>query len=47
MKILKERCDLLGSSIVNVVDGKDTRLLSEDLKKSIGRLVVYVFLFGL
>ncbi|RXW16716.1 hypothetical protein EST38_g9130 [Candolleomyces aberdarensis] len=39
VKILKERCDLLGISIVNAVKGKDEGLLSEDLKKSIGRLV--------
>ncbi|KAJ2922378.1 hypothetical protein H1R20_g14711, partial [Candolleomyces eurysporus] len=37
--ILKKRCDLLGSSIVNAVKGKDPKLLSEDLKDSIGRLV--------
>ncbi|KAJ2936203.1 hypothetical protein H1R20_g891, partial [Candolleomyces eurysporus] len=37
VKILKNRCDLLGSSIANAVQGKD---LSEDLKESIGRLVV-------
>ncbi|RXW12600.1 hypothetical protein EST38_g13254 [Candolleomyces aberdarensis] len=37
--ILKKRCDLLGSSIVNVVKGKDTTLLSEDLRDSVGRLV--------
>jgi hypothetical protein len=40
--ILKNRCNLLGSSIVNVVEGKDTKFLSEDLRDSIGRLVVYV-----
>ncbi|KAJ2923250.1 hypothetical protein H1R20_g13844, partial [Candolleomyces eurysporus] len=40
VEILEKRCDLLGSSIVNVVSGKDTNLLSEDLKNSIGRLVV-------
>ncbi|KAJ2920518.1 hypothetical protein H1R20_g16578, partial [Candolleomyces eurysporus] len=39
VEILKKRCDLLGSSIVNVVEGKDTKLLSKDLKDSIGRLV--------
>jgi hypothetical protein len=33
----------LGSSVVNAVIGKDTKLLSEDLKDSIGRLVEYVF----
>ncbi|KAJ2927330.1 hypothetical protein H1R20_g9761, partial [Candolleomyces eurysporus] len=42
VKILKKRCDLLGSSVVNAVKGKDTKLLSEDLKDSIGRLVVGV-----
>ncbi|RXW12131.1 hypothetical protein EST38_g13722, partial [Candolleomyces aberdarensis] len=40
VEILKKRCDLLGSSIVNVVKGKDTKLLSKDLRDSIGRLVV-------
>ncbi|RXW11407.1 hypothetical protein EST38_g14447, partial [Candolleomyces aberdarensis] len=37
--ILKKRCDFLGLSIVNGVKGKDPKLLSEDLKDSIGRLV--------
>ncbi|RXW15753.1 hypothetical protein EST38_g10101 [Candolleomyces aberdarensis] len=37
---LKKNCELLGSSIVNAVGGKDTKLLSEDLKDSLGRLVV-------
>ncbi|KAJ2935293.1 hypothetical protein H1R20_g1802, partial [Candolleomyces eurysporus] len=45
VEILKKRCDLLGSSIVNVVEGKDTKLLSKDLKDSIGRLVEYVRFF--
>ncbi|KAJ2920764.1 hypothetical protein H1R20_g16331, partial [Candolleomyces eurysporus] len=40
VEILEKRCDLLGSSIVNVVSGKDIKFLSEDLKNSIGRLVV-------
>ncbi|RXW25761.1 hypothetical protein EST38_g1 [Candolleomyces aberdarensis] len=40
VEILKKHCDLLGSSIVNVVKGKDTKLLSKDLRDSIGRLVV-------
>ncbi|RXW16215.1 hypothetical protein EST38_g9642 [Candolleomyces aberdarensis] len=40
VKILKKHCDLLGSSIVNAVKGKDKKLLSEDLKDSIRRLVV-------
>ncbi|RXW14273.1 hypothetical protein EST38_g11581 [Candolleomyces aberdarensis] len=39
VKILKKNCELLGSSIVNAVKGKDTALLSEDLKDSLGRLV--------
>ena len=42
MEILKKRCELLGSSIVNVVKEKDTKLLSKDLRDSIGRLVAYV-----
>ncbi|KAJ2929349.1 hypothetical protein H1R20_g7738, partial [Candolleomyces eurysporus] len=41
--ILKERCDLLGSSIVNVVKGKDTKFLSDDLRDSIGRLVAGIW----
>ncbi|RXW14298.1 hypothetical protein EST38_g11561, partial [Candolleomyces aberdarensis] len=36
---LKKHCELLGSSIINVVKGKDTKLLSKDLRDSIGRLV--------
>ncbi|KAJ2935301.1 hypothetical protein H1R20_g1793, partial [Candolleomyces eurysporus] len=39
VEILKERCNLLGSSIVNVIKGKDTTSLSKDLIDSIGRLV--------
>ncbi|RXW13191.1 hypothetical protein EST38_g12666 [Candolleomyces aberdarensis] len=39
VQILKKRCELLGSSIVNVVKGKDTKLLSKDLRDRIGRLV--------
>ncbi|KAJ2914431.1 hypothetical protein MD484_g5982, partial [Candolleomyces efflorescens] len=39
VKILKTRCSDLGSSIVNATQGRDTRLLSEHLKDSIGRLV--------
>ncbi|KAJ2925775.1 hypothetical protein H1R20_g11320, partial [Candolleomyces eurysporus] len=39
VKILEHRCDLLGSSIVNIISGKDTKFLSEDLMDSIGRLV--------
>ncbi|KAJ2921277.1 hypothetical protein H1R20_g15816, partial [Candolleomyces eurysporus] len=39
VEILKKRCDLLGSSIVNVIKGKDTTSLSKDLRDSIGRLV--------
>jgi hypothetical protein len=42
VKTLKQSCDLLGSSIINVVKGKDVMLLSDDLKESIGRLVGYV-----
>ncbi|KAJ2934442.1 hypothetical protein H1R20_g2664, partial [Candolleomyces eurysporus] len=40
VEILKKRCDLLRSSLVNAVKGKDTKFLSEDLKDSIGRLVM-------
>ncbi|KAJ2932160.1 hypothetical protein H1R20_g4924, partial [Candolleomyces eurysporus] len=40
VKILKNRCDLLGSSVANAVEGKD---LSEDLKESIGRLVAGIW----
>ncbi|KAJ2924251.1 hypothetical protein H1R20_g12830, partial [Candolleomyces eurysporus] len=36
VEMLKKRCELLGSSIVNAVKGKDTKLLSEDLRDSIG-----------
>ncbi|KAJ2925944.1 hypothetical protein H1R20_g11151, partial [Candolleomyces eurysporus] len=43
VEILKKRCDLLGSSIINVVKGKDARLLSKDLKDSIGRLVAGIW----
>ncbi len=43
VEILKAHCGLLGSSVVNAVKGKDTKLLSEGLKDSIGRLVEYVF----
>jgi hypothetical protein len=44
VEALERRCDLLGLSIVNAVSkGKDAKLLSEDLKDSIGHLVVYVF----
>ncbi|RXW12558.1 hypothetical protein EST38_g13297, partial [Candolleomyces aberdarensis] len=39
VEILKKNCNLLGSSLVNAVKGKDAKLLSEDLKNSIGRLV--------
>ena len=42
MKILNRRCDLLGSSVLNAVEGKDMQLLPEGLKDSIGRLVMYV-----
>ena len=45
MEILEKRCDLLGSSILNAVEGKDMKLLPVDLKDSIGRLVVYVSFF--
>ncbi|KAJ2930137.1 hypothetical protein H1R20_g6933, partial [Candolleomyces eurysporus] len=40
VKILKNRCDLLGSSVASAVEGKD---LSEDLKESIGRLVAGIW----
>ncbi|KAJ2930884.1 hypothetical protein H1R20_g6206, partial [Candolleomyces eurysporus] len=43
VEILKKRCNLLGSSIVNVVEGKDTTLLSKDLKDSVGRLVAGIW----
>ncbi|KAJ2929767.1 hypothetical protein H1R20_g7344, partial [Candolleomyces eurysporus] len=39
VEILKKRCNLLGSSIVNVIKGKDTTSLSKDLMDSIGRLL--------
>jgi hypothetical protein len=45
VKILKKRCDLLGSSVLNAVEGKDMQLLPEGLKDSIGRLVMYVSFF--
>jgi hypothetical protein len=45
VKILKQRCNLLGSTIENAIREKDTKVLSEDLKDSIGRLVVYVLSF--
>ncbi len=44
---MKKRCDLLRSSIVNAIGGKDTKLLSEDLKNSVGRLGVYVIFYSL
>ncbi|RXW24885.1 hypothetical protein EST38_g921, partial [Candolleomyces aberdarensis] len=40
VKVLKNRCDLLGSSVANAVEGKD---LSEDLKQSIGRLIAGIW----
>ncbi|KAJ2923248.1 hypothetical protein H1R20_g13846, partial [Candolleomyces eurysporus] len=43
VEILKQHCELLGTSIVNAVKGKDTKLLSEDLKDSLGRLVVGIW----
>ncbi|RXW15235.1 hypothetical protein EST38_g10622 [Candolleomyces aberdarensis] len=43
VEILKKRCDLLGSSIVNAVKGKDTKFLSDDLRNSIGRLVAGIW----
>ncbi|RXW15833.1 hypothetical protein EST38_g10022 [Candolleomyces aberdarensis] len=43
VEILKKRCNLLGSSIVNVVEGKDTKFLSDDLRNSIGRLVAGIW----
>ncbi|KAJ2932174.1 hypothetical protein H1R20_g4927, partial [Candolleomyces eurysporus] len=43
VEILKKRCNLLGSSIVNVVERKDITLLSKDLKDSIGRLVAGIW----
>ncbi|KAJ2932275.1 hypothetical protein H1R20_g4824, partial [Candolleomyces eurysporus] len=39
MEELKKRCDLLNESMVNAIKGRDERLLSVDLKESIGRLV--------
>ncbi|KAJ2935227.1 hypothetical protein H1R20_g1867, partial [Candolleomyces eurysporus] len=43
VELLKRRCELLGSSIINVVKGKDTKLLSKDLTDSIGRLVAGIW----
>ncbi|KAJ2923536.1 hypothetical protein H1R20_g13557, partial [Candolleomyces eurysporus] len=39
MEDLKARCGLLNESIVNAIKGQDERLLSAELKESIGRLV--------
>ncbi|KAJ2926691.1 hypothetical protein H1R20_g10400, partial [Candolleomyces eurysporus] len=39
MEELKARCDLLNESMVNAIKGKDERLLSAELKESIGRLL--------
>ncbi|RXW14827.1 hypothetical protein EST38_g11027 [Candolleomyces aberdarensis] len=39
MEELKARCDLLNESMVNAIKGRDERLLSAELKESIGRLV--------
>ena len=42
MEDLKTRCDLLNERIVNAIKGRDERLLSADLKDSIGRFIKYV-----
>ena len=42
MEDLKARCGLLNESMVNAIKGQDERLLSAELKESIGRLVKYV-----
>ncbi|RXW14224.1 hypothetical protein EST38_g11630 [Candolleomyces aberdarensis] len=39
MEDLKARCNLLNESIVNAIKGRDERLLSAELKESIGHLV--------
>ncbi|RXW22299.1 hypothetical protein EST38_g3544 [Candolleomyces aberdarensis] len=39
MEELKARCDLLNESMVKAIKGRDERLLSAELKESIGRLV--------
>ncbi|KAJ2936325.1 hypothetical protein H1R20_g769, partial [Candolleomyces eurysporus] len=39
MEDLKARCDLLNESMANAIKGKDERLLSAELKESVGRLV--------
>ncbi|RXW12764.1 hypothetical protein EST38_g13090 [Candolleomyces aberdarensis] len=39
MEALKARCSLLNESMVNAIKGRDERLLSAELKESIGRLV--------
>ena len=41
MEDLKIRCNLLNESLANVIKG-DARLLSDDLRDSIGRLLKYV-----
>ncbi|KAJ2912066.1 hypothetical protein MD484_g8345, partial [Candolleomyces efflorescens] len=43
MELLEKRCDLLGLSILNAVKEKDGKPLSEDLKDSIGRLVLGIW----
>ena len=46
MANLINRCNLLGASIENAAGSEeDPKPLSEDLKDSIGRLVVYVSFF--
>ncbi|KAJ2915335.1 hypothetical protein MD484_g5071, partial [Candolleomyces efflorescens] len=47
VRTLKERCNLLGSSIVNAIGGKDIKFISVDLRDSIGRLVLYASFFEL
>ncbi|KAJ2922141.1 hypothetical protein H1R20_g14943, partial [Candolleomyces eurysporus] len=42
MEDLKTRCDLLNESLTNAIKGRDVRLLTDDLKDSIGRLVKYI-----
>ncbi|RXW20601.1 hypothetical protein EST38_g5261 [Candolleomyces aberdarensis] len=43
VEILKKHCDLLGSSIINVVKGDNTTVLSKDLRDSVERLVTGIW----
>jgi hypothetical protein len=40
VEILENRCDLLGSSILDALEGKNMMLLPVGLKESIGRLIM-------